>query len=652
MYLLQGTVLNKRYQIESVLGHGGFGVTYLARDLTLNVQVAVKEYLPRQLATRAEGATGISIYTGEAREQFEYGLKKFLDEARAVAQFSDHPNIVSARDYFEVNGTAYMVMRYVQGVDFKTYLAQQGGKIPFDMALRIMMPVMDALRKVHAAGLLHRDISPDNIYLTADGQVKLMDFGAARQQTGEHSKSLSVILKTGYAPPEQYRSKGKQGPWTDIYAAAATLYKAITGETPPEALDRLAEDTLTPPSRLGVSIPLPAERALLQALAVNADQRFQSIEEFQQVLTSGPASTVHFQSGPEPSSALVSASPSHHPQLPRRSANPAAIAAGIGAGVLALVLLVVLVWRMVGGPPPVSMVKPPAGDQGPAMTTAPAPVRAPQPGKTRFTKAENGVISDSKTGLEWYVGPDRDTTWNEAKYWTESLTAAGGGWRLPSVPEMKTLYQPGASSNNKDPIFQITGYWVWSGQFKDASSVWRFDFVIGQELPFGPDRAGDARAFAVRSRPRSEVRGPEEVVQNPDIPKPVPAVVQPPVTPQPPPKPVVLTASPEFPRKWRVEWRGGRTKALYMGLLLINNKINDKTYTGSLVVKTPQGYEVSQDAKVYLDQSKVEIKCSNSNVPRYPSDNFYLNLSGNTMKGYDKDVKGNIGLGVTFTKIN
>ena len=123
----------------------------------------------------------------------------------------------------------------------------------------------------------------------------------------------------------------------------------------------------------------------------------------------------------------------------------------------------------------------------------------------------------------------------------------------------------------------------------------------------------------------------------------------PPVTPQPPPKPVVPTVSPEFPRKWRVEWRGGRTNALYTGLLLINNKINDKTYTGSLVVKTPQGYEVSQDAIVYLDQSKVEIKCSNSNVPKYPSDNFFLNLSGNTMKGYDRDVKGNIGFGVTFT---
>jgi serine/threonine protein kinase len=299
MYLPQGIVLNNRYEIESVLGHGGFGVTYLARDLTLNVHVAVKEYLPRQLATRGEGATRISIYTGEAREHFKYGLKKFLDEARAVAQFADHPNIVSARDYFEAHGTAYMVMRYVDGVDFKQYLIQQGGKIPFDLALKIMMPVMDALRKVHAAGLLHRDVSPDNIYLTTDGQVKLMDFGAARQQTGEHSKSLSVILKTGYAPPEQYRSKGKQGPWTDIYATAATLYKAITGQTPPDALDRMAEDALTPPSQLRLVIPPAAEQALLKALAIKGSQRYQTMGEFQEALIGQKPVTGLLQPRPE-----------------------------------------------------------------------------------------------------------------------------------------------------------------------------------------------------------------------------------------------------------------------------------------------------------------------------------------------------------------
>jgi hypothetical protein len=294
MYLPTGTVLNNRYQIDRVLGHGGFGITYLARDLALNVHVAVKEYLPRQLATRAEGASQVSIYTGEAREHYLYGLKKFLEEARSVAQFADHPNIVSTRDFFEANGTAYMVMRYVQGVDFKEYLGQQGGRISFELALKIMMPVMDALRAVHSAGLLHRDVSPDNIYLTRDGQVRLMDFGAARQQTGEHSRSLSVILKTGYAPPEQYRTRGKQGPWTDIYATAATIYRAITGQTPPEALERLEQETLVPPSQLGVTLPEQGERALLKALAIKAEDRFQTMEQYQEALRGGapaPAAT-------------------------------------------------------------------------------------------------------------------------------------------------------------------------------------------------------------------------------------------------------------------------------------------------------------------------------------------------------------------------
>jgi serine/threonine protein kinase/Flp pilus assembly protein TadD len=365
MYLPQGTELNHRYVIESLLGHGGFGITYAAHDKTLNVRVAVKEYLPRQLATRSEGQTKVSVFTGEARQHYDYGLRKFMEEARSVARFAHHPNVVSARDYFEANGTAYMVMEYVEGVTLKEYVEKKGGRISFEEAKGIMMPVMDALREVHQAGMLHRDVSPDNIYITTSAQVKILDFGAARYFAGEQSKSLSVILKPGYAPEEQYRSSGKQGSWTDVYAVGATIYKALTGKTPPDALDRKEEDTLEPPSRLGVSIPPAAEQALLRALSVGAGQRFQNMGEFQQALTGGEPMTMgfqpapaSFQPAPEPSYIPVSApapvsaqpasqpssQPSHHPHLPRRSANPAAIAAGIGAGVLGLVLVVGLIW--------------------------------------------------------------------------------------------------------------------------------------------------------------------------------------------------------------------------------------------------------------------------------------------------------------------
>jgi serine/threonine protein kinase len=293
MYLLSGTLLQNRYAIEQVIGHGGFGVTYLARDLTLNVHVAIKEYLPRQLATRAEGVTHVSVFSGEAREHFAYGLQRFLEEARSIARFANHPNIVSARDYFEANGTAYMVMEYIDGITFKQFLDQNGGKIPFELAKKIMLPVMDALRQVHDGGLLHRDISPDNIYLTTSGQVKLLDFGAARYFAGEQSKSLSIILKAGYAPEEQYRSRGKQGAWTDVYAVAATIYRAITGITPPEALDRKEEDTLQPPSQFAVMISPGEEQVLGKALAVNAAQRFQTMRDFQEALQNGMAGVLN-----------------------------------------------------------------------------------------------------------------------------------------------------------------------------------------------------------------------------------------------------------------------------------------------------------------------------------------------------------------------
>jgi serine/threonine protein kinase len=334
MYLPIGTELKERYIIEGILGHGGFGITYAAQDTLLNIKVAIKEYLPRQMSTRGEGQAVVSVFTGEARENYLHGLRKFLQEAQAVAKFSNHPNIVSCRDYFEANNTAYLVMDHLQGLTLKEYLQQQGGKIPFALALSIMTPVMDALGEIHAAGLLHRDISPDNIFLTVNNQVKVLDFGAARQFTGEQSKSLSVILKSGYAPEEQYRSSGKQGAWTDVYAAAATLYRTITGQTPPDALDRLAEDTLVAPSRLGVALAPGVEQGLLRALAVSASQRLQSMAELRQALQGASEVTVQFQPTASPPGV---ATPPHfsapRPQKTRRTTTYIAIASGLAVAI-------------------------------------------------------------------------------------------------------------------------------------------------------------------------------------------------------------------------------------------------------------------------------------------------------------------------------
>lgn len=281
-HLPPGTVLNGRYLLGKVLGQGGFGITYLAWDLSLETKLAVKEYMPRDLATRSQDRAEVTVYSGEAQEHYQYGLEKFLEEAKILIKFNSHPGMVSVRDFFKENGTAYLVMYYLDGTTFKDYLQMQGGRVPFDTAFKIMLPVMDVLRELHAHHMLHRDISPDNIYITRDRQVKLLDFGAARQTAGEHS--LSVVLKPGYAPEEQYRSRGRQGPWTDLYAVAATMYRAITGRVPPESLDRLEEETLVPPSQLQAAIKPHEEAALLRALAVRAADRFQSMQQFQSAL--------------------------------------------------------------------------------------------------------------------------------------------------------------------------------------------------------------------------------------------------------------------------------------------------------------------------------------------------------------------------------
>lgn len=286
-YLPAQTILRGKYLLGRVLGQGGFGVTYLGWDLDLGIKLAIKEYLPREFAGRSTGEMSITPYSGEARNYFAKGLEKFLDEAKTLARLEGHPNIVSVRDFFRENGTAYLVMNYLEGMTLKDYLNRKGSTLDFASAFQILSPVMEGLKQVHAHGILHRDISPDNIFITDTGIVKILDFGAARQSLGEHSKSLSVILKPGYAPEEQYRSKGRQGPWTDVYAVAATMYLMLCGKTPPEPLDRMSGEPIYTPSQLGAAIFPAGEAALMKGLAVKAEHRFQTITEFQQALYAG-----------------------------------------------------------------------------------------------------------------------------------------------------------------------------------------------------------------------------------------------------------------------------------------------------------------------------------------------------------------------------
>ena len=278
--LPHGSLLAGQYVTGRVLGQGGFGITYVALDKKLQIKVAVKEYLPDMMAGRSAGASQVTAYTGERGGQYQYGLEQFLEEARVLAKFNGNPNIVGVRNFFEQNGTAYFVMDYITGTSFKTYLSNHGGRVSWEEAVKILTPVMDALSAVHREGIIHRDVTPDNIYITSDGQVKLLDFGAARYSLGDRSRSLDVVLKPGYAPKEQYTRKGRQGPYTDVYSLAACFYAAITGVLPPESLDRMEEDDLVPPSTRGIAIPQGLEDAILRGLEVRPEDRYQTMEEF------------------------------------------------------------------------------------------------------------------------------------------------------------------------------------------------------------------------------------------------------------------------------------------------------------------------------------------------------------------------------------
>lgn len=277
--LRAGTVLNNRYIVGRVLGQGGFGITYVAFDTQLQAKVAVKEYMPSDMATRVEGTT-VSIMMDTRAEDFTYGAERFQEEARTLAKFIGHPNIAGVSSYFDQNDTSYFVMDYIEGVSFKSYIANNGGKVSVDETLNVMIPVLRALTAVHAEGFIHRDVTPDNIYISKDGNVKLLDFGSARYSIGDKSKSLDVILKVGYAPKEQYIRRGRQGPFTDVYSCAACFYAALTGYLPPESLERLDHDELVPVSQVLPEVPEWLDRAILKGLAVQPEDRFQSAAEF------------------------------------------------------------------------------------------------------------------------------------------------------------------------------------------------------------------------------------------------------------------------------------------------------------------------------------------------------------------------------------
>ena len=293
IHLEPGTLLHNRYVIGKVLGYGGFGVTYIGWDARLEQKVAIKEFLPSEFSTRMPGQSTVTVFGGEKREQFQDGLHKFVDEAKRLARFQNEPGIVTIFDSFAENDTAYIIMEYLEGETLASRLSREK-TIPEDEAVDLLRPVMHSLEAVHREGILHRDIAPDNIFLTKNGGVKLIDFGASRYATTTHSRSLTVIIKPGYSPEEQYRSRGDQGPHTDVYALASTLYKMITGQTPPDAMERHAivetkrRDTLVSPHKYAKKLSTAREVAILNAMNVQIQDRTPDIPTFLQELDANP----------------------------------------------------------------------------------------------------------------------------------------------------------------------------------------------------------------------------------------------------------------------------------------------------------------------------------------------------------------------------
>ncbi|MDR3304681.1 MAG: InlB B-repeat-containing protein [Clostridiales Family XIII bacterium] len=283
-HLTPGTVLQGKYIVGKVLGYGGFGVTYIGFDAQLDRKIAIKEYLPTNFSTRMAGETKLTVYDGENGEQFHAGLNSFVEEAKRLMKFNALSGTVDIYDSFMQNGTGYIVMEYLEGKTVKETLAANG-VFEYEAAKAIVLRILNTLKEVHKAGIVHRDIAPDNIFILPGGDVRLIDFGASRYATTLHSKSLSVILKPGYAPEEQYRSRGKQGSWSDVYALAATFYKMITGITPEESMERMMKDELKEPSKLGVKLPQNDENAIMNALLVKPSDRTQNAGEFERQLT-------------------------------------------------------------------------------------------------------------------------------------------------------------------------------------------------------------------------------------------------------------------------------------------------------------------------------------------------------------------------------
>ncbi len=288
--LAPGTLLYQNYIVGLPLGIGGFGITYKCFDISVGGICAVKEFMPNKAVYRGNGRSHIQVLA-EKVGLFQYGIKRFREEAEILKQFN-HQSIVNVYDSFAANGTAYYVMEYCDGVDFRRYTKGFTRTLTADEAMRYMRQMLEALKVIHSHGILHRDIAPDNIYITKNNHIKILDFGSARYEIEQNERNLSMIVKAGYAPVEQYGTSVKQGAYSDIYSLGATFYHLLAGKPPIQSIDRITNDTLVPIRKIRSDLPRRLTEAVDKAMAVQIRNRFENVDQMYKYIYEPSASII------------------------------------------------------------------------------------------------------------------------------------------------------------------------------------------------------------------------------------------------------------------------------------------------------------------------------------------------------------------------
>ncbi|MCF8031868.1 MAG: protein kinase [Desulfarculaceae bacterium] len=474
LFLRPRTILNGRYLCGLMIGKGGFGITYIGWDIQLHRKLAIKEFFPSALASRHFDQSTVLANSDEDKDYLEQGLRMFLDEARRVAQFHEVPGVVTVHDFFEENNTAYMVMEYLTGSDLHNYLHSHGERLSHQDALALFKPILAALKQVHAAKVYHRDISAQNIIITDQKQLKLIDFGAAKYTVRERSDTVRVV-KPGYSPLEQYATQGRIGPWTDVYAVGATLYLLMAGTLPPESPDRLYSDELIPLGEIeGLEVPEYVSQAVLHCLSVKQDDRYQTIEDLEKELYSQQAAGASGSGGPPEQQPPRDTGEGTGPIGP----GDEKVAKGGGGSkktILAVGVMVLLAglglgaWLFLGN--------------GGHADQAPPVVSEGRAERQDIKKAQRSLVS-----LGLYSGPvsgrlDRETRQALEKYQRQK------GWPVTGKPDKKVLAGLVADSRKKDKEARQRDALAEARQFLSASQFGKAEEAFKKILAADPQSA-------------------------------------------------------------------------------------------------------------------------------------------------------------------